>query len=575
MDKGFVVSGKKTAALKSIYLRILFGNFFGWIVYVIGTFADSILGGMLLGEEALAAIEIVAPLGSLVFFVSYLVGVGSALLHAKYIGKNDFAAADRVYSTGIIFSFVAGLIMAVVFFLIKDAWLDLYGLEGQIRQYASDYYTPFAIYALIVPVGTQIYNSTVNDGDCIYSVIADFTQSILNVVLSLILVNYLDILGLSMATVIAAGISYAIPLLRLFSKANTLHFKFKFSFKDVLGSMKVGVSSYLNVLAVAVIDIVMNLYITETWGANYTAPYAIVNFSLEIASAVILVGQTLSTLMNFSVGEDNSIDIKALVAYTKKVALVVGGFFTLAFIGLTPVWPSLFGLESEEFVEAAYVASITIGLTYIPQTYLHLWTSYYISYEDMAPSLIGSFLNAFFLPLGCPIVISLLFGFDGFVAGFALANLLSTLGVLVFLLIRNKGKVLVVKETEKFMCSIDLAIDKESISKAIECLSQVLAENKVNSIVSNRAQVAIEESLNITLGKNKKKASARIVAGINDERLKIIVKDNGKIFDVINPDQKIENLSNFVFVMATSKANIATNYVSSNLNGNHYEFSLE
>jgi len=50
MENTFVVSGKKTGALKKIFVRILIGNILGWIVYILGAFADSIIGGKVLRE---------------------------------------------------------------------------------------------------------------------------------------------------------------------------------------------------------------------------------------------------------------------------------------------------------------------------------------------------------------------------------------------------------------------------------------------------------------------------------------------------------------------------------------------
>lgn len=576
MNSEIVISGKKCSTLKRVFMKIIIANALGWIVYVLGTFADSIIGGSFLGEEALAAIEIIAPLSSIIYFLSYLVSLGCSIKHAKYIGKNDFEAADCIYSSSFIFSVLIGIISAVLLYVFKETWLDLYELEGTIREYASDYYDPFILVALITPVGMLIYNCVVSDGGHLYVVASDILQSGVNIALSLLLVGTLGTKGLSIATLVGIAVSYCIPGIRLFTKSSTLHLKLKFTFKDIKDSIRIGSSSFITILAVAVIDIIMNLYITKTYGASYTATYAIVNFALEISSALGLVGQTMLTLISFSVGEDNTLDTQNILSFAKKLAIIVGLAFAIVFICLTPVWPDLFGLETQEFINYTKVASIAIGITFIIQPFFYMITSFNTAYERMYVSISANVMNSFVLPLVCPIVLSALFGYNGFVVGFAVSNVLACAIIYIFLYIKNNRKVFLIPETDSKMYSIDLNVDSESISKATIQLRDILQENKISSIISNRIQLTIEESLLITMKNNQsKKISARIVIDINSERVKLIVKDSGKIFNVVDPDQKINDLSNYVFVMTTSKSNKAINYVASNLNGNHYEFELK
>jgi len=574
MDNSYVISGRKTGVLKKVFVRILIGNILGWIVYVLGSFADSIIGGTVLGEEALAAIEIVAPIASTIYCVGYLVSIGSSLLHAKYIGKNDFKKADRLFSSCIFFNIVVGILSSVVLLAIKESFLDSYGLEGAIREYASNYYDPFIIIALISPIGLQIYNSIVCDGDFTLSVIADLSQTILNIVLSVILVSSMGTKGLSIATLVSYLVYFAIPCIRFFKKANTLHLKWMFSFKDIFESIKVGSSSILSVFAIAIVDIVMNLFITNNYGPEFSAPYAIVNFSLEVVSALCLVGQTMITLMNFSIGEENVKDIKDLLSISKKVGIVVGITFTIVFMGCTPIWPLVFGLETEEFVKYAMIASLAIGITFIPQTFYSMANSYYLGFDKVGFSLLSGLLNNLIYPLICPIVLALMFGYSGFVIGFAVSNILACLTIFTILLIKYK-KIFYIKESSSKFYSIDLLLQNESISKAVETVRDILKENDVNNSLATKIQLTLEESLVIVMNNNNKIINARIVVDINNERVKLITKDNGQIFNVSDQDQPIKNMSNFVLASVTAKASKSVNYVATNLNGNHYEFKFE
>ena len=87
--------------------------------------SDSIIIGNMLGEKALAGLNIVTPLFSIVVFVGTVISVGTTVCYSFEMGKLDKDAADRYFGQGIIMAVSAGIILFMTVFLIKTSSWDI------------------------------------------------------------------------------------------------------------------------------------------------------------------------------------------------------------------------------------------------------------------------------------------------------------------------------------------------------------------------------------------------------------------------------------------------------------------
>ena len=108
------------------FKSMVFTASFAMAIEYLMLLSDSIIVGNMLGEAALAGLNIVTPLFSIVIFVGTVISVGTTVCYSFEMGKLDKKAADRYFGQGIIAAVSAGIILFLIIFFMKDAFLAYY-----------------------------------------------------------------------------------------------------------------------------------------------------------------------------------------------------------------------------------------------------------------------------------------------------------------------------------------------------------------------------------------------------------------------------------------------------------------
>ena len=103
--------GARTSLLKEFTSLAVPTILSGW-VYTVYTLIDGIFIGRYVGEQALAALNLVVPLLYVPYALSVMVGVGGATLIARLLGEARHAEARRAFSQVLWVMFAAGVAMS-------------------------------------------------------------------------------------------------------------------------------------------------------------------------------------------------------------------------------------------------------------------------------------------------------------------------------------------------------------------------------------------------------------------------------------------------------------------------------
>lgn len=93
------------------------------------------------GDTALAAVNLVAPLLLLLGAVSSTVGAGGAALVSLALGRQNHLAAAKAAGNSFILFWCAAIIVAICGLAFLEPLLDLLGAHGEVRGYARNYAT--------------------------------------------------------------------------------------------------------------------------------------------------------------------------------------------------------------------------------------------------------------------------------------------------------------------------------------------------------------------------------------------------------------------------------------------------
>ena len=127
--------------------------------------SDTIVIGNILGEQALAAVNVVKPYHSFAIFLSSLLSIGTSVFYSLETGKFDRKKANQLFSQGVILELLAGILLFVLGLMGKGPYFQYLNLSSQVAAEASDYFFYYLLVILLLPVYTVLLELVYADGD--------------------------------------------------------------------------------------------------------------------------------------------------------------------------------------------------------------------------------------------------------------------------------------------------------------------------------------------------------------------------------------------------------------------------
>lgn len=553
------------------YTRMLIACFLGWVVTLVSETADSIMAGIFLGEEAVAAVELVAPVFSLLYFIASFLAIGTAVVFSRAAGEFDLDKSKKTCGMGMLAALVCGIVLACLMFVCEDFYFNFYSSGPAIDELGREYYDCFKILTVIYPAYWVFYYLVNADGGELNVLFVDIFSAICNIGLSILLVKKIGIYGLGIGSALTTLLSMGILVIHLFRKSNGIKFKFYFNWKDFKECLSIGSTSSLTMLYIAIIDILMNKYIIMKFGDEYLAAYAVVNFVINIGACFSCGITSASPFISVAYGEKNSVAMKRIIKMTTKwtVALSVG--FVLVSECFATALPDLFGVTNPMAYEASVYAGRLLSISYIAIGLVYEFMGYFPLIEKF---LLGNILGINYM-LIAPIVFVLplaaLAGWNGLVWGFFLTPFAAILFEIVIMLIKygKENFPYIIRDTEDKIFIYELALNDKEIVQTKDAVIKELTTLGIDPSIINKVAVTIEETFEIVKEKNKgKRILADCTVKVSKEDVTLTTRDDGVIFDITNSDAKVDSLGAYVAgrIMQTSNERAYVTAISYNRN---------
>ena len=193
---------------------------FSNILQILFSATDIAVLGMMVNDDAVAAVGANSSLNNLL--VGFFIGVsmGANVVLSRYVGARDLENSRRTVGTSILIAFIAGFILLVIGVPMADTFLVWMGCDAEILPQASIY---LKIYFLGMPI-MMIYNFGASIlravGDTkrplIYLVIGGVANVILNV---LFILMGMTVEGVAIGTIVSQFISMVLILIALFKSS--------------------------------------------------------------------------------------------------------------------------------------------------------------------------------------------------------------------------------------------------------------------------------------------------------------------------------------------------------------------
>ncbi|WP_061011729.1 MATE family efflux transporter [Photobacterium leiognathi] len=269
---------------------------------------DGMFVGHFIGEDGLAAIILGYPIGSILYALGALIGMGASALVSIKLGENKTEEARNIVGNAFSLCLIASVIFCGLGISFGKDILQWVGAEGKILTMATDYlfwYFSMGFFAILSMAFSSLLR---NDGQPNRVTYIMIFGGVLNIVLDWLLIVVIPwgLTGAAIATMLSQAATSALCLQHFFSDKSSLRIRWdslKLKLDPCLQILKLGTSSLLMYMYLSVVLILHNKAFLMVGKPIHVAAYGIVSYT-EAFFYLIFEGIALGTqpITSFNTG---------------------------------------------------------------------------------------------------------------------------------------------------------------------------------------------------------------------------------------------------------------------------------
>ena len=329
---------------------------------------DGLFVGNSVGNDALAAINLVYPIQVILNASAIGIGIGGAVALSYFSGRDETKSADRSLGSTITLLIVAGIVLSIVLFFATPLLLKILGASGTIYEYAYDYIFVILCGGLLPVLGNGLSPLIRNYGKTIVATICMSSGLVTNIVLDYIFVFLMGmgLSGAALATIIAQGVVALSCLAFLYAsklKEISLHCYVP-SASLIKRIITVGISPFGQTMIPCIMIILTNWTCIMYGGNDALTIYSVISYVLSSAQLLLQgIGDGVQPLLSYYHGKGN----KGVIHYLYRKAFFVSlGVSVILFMGVYLFNEPLTGLfgVSHSLYDGTKLALIITALSF-------------------------------------------------------------------------------------------------------------------------------------------------------------------------------------------------------------------
>ncbi len=530
---------------------------------------DTILAGRLLGDNAMAGVNLVMPIMFIAAFSSLMISTGTSYLYSFEIGAFRQETANKLVGQGAILTIILAVVLGIIAFFGEDAFFAFFSNLGATEAFAREYYSIFFLTVAVNPLYVLMQMMVYADGGGKNCVIAIILQLAVNVFASILLGLKFGMTGIAFGSLLGFVAAMAVFAKWIFIDSQTLKPILYFSAADTIKVLKISYVHASIYLHTGLGNMILNAFFLHTFGEKYFPVLSVVVSVLSLALFLDGIGQAAEPLINIYLGEKNFDGIAKVMDIAIRTALIFGAAVVPIIFLFAANIAGLFGIKDALLAESVLaLRTIAFAMPFI--ALLYLFATYYQICGHGRIALAVSFCKDLILYVGLPIIFSVSFGIQGFWAGMAAVSIVSCLLFGLFLRSRYpKSFPLLLPSSD--VVSRDAILTLETVMELRDWGEQEFIKRGFDSKIVMKAALLIEE-IGMSIVENN--PTAQPLAELTlffDGQPKIIIRDNGTHFDLT--DEAVNSFRSFFTYSLLDAGNIANDYLTTQ-NYNRHVFSM-
>ncbi|MYH16154.1 MAG: multidrug transporter MatE [Gammaproteobacteria bacterium] len=353
-------------AIVPTFFKYLGLDVLGLIAMTSAMLVDGLFIGNYVGVEALAAVNLIIPISTLLFGVGMMLSIGGSVRAGKYLGEEDKPAASAIFSKTLMFMALYGAAAISLALIFEEALFTGLGASRELFPVMSEYYRiimPFLLAQLIV---LALYYFIRLDGYPNLVATALTIGALVNILLDYLFIGRFG-WGLTGAA-LATGISQALPLpvMMIYWRKPGRRLRFGLrqrNWKEVFQAAYNGVSEFINEVAGGIVVLILNWMLLQRIGVHGVAAMTVVNYTMLLGYMMFFaISDTIQVMISQNFGARNAVRMTAFLKTAASTIAMLSAFFITV---LLTVSEPIIRLFVDDRDSAATVAMATEFVTYI------------------------------------------------------------------------------------------------------------------------------------------------------------------------------------------------------------------
>lgn len=521
------------------------------------TTTDAVVVSWLISQKAFTAVNTVIPILTLFSFLMIMLSTGASISISKSLGRRDTEKVNLSFSASVVGAIIIGFIIAgITFIFTSDIVKVLVHGDKSLSFFAYQYLQNYCYAIPFLTIAGVVGNSVRTDGNSNLVSSAVWTGLIINIILDIIFIRYLDlgIKGASWATAINYFIVLIICLFHFLSRNNTIRWSnnIKKYLSQIILNCKLGFSTSLANLMLAITLFVINIIMLHFQGQEGIYCWAVCYQIFLILQMIILgIDSSIFALGGTLLGED---DVKGLDFLYRKSAIYLLIFVIVlssAIILFPEFFGKIFGNRGEDKLDLLPIVLKIFSIFLLPYALCMQVRSIYTILERSRLSL-GICLWIFVL------MILFVYGFNLFRINpiwwsFPISAWLLLIFVFFYsLIIHLKNRNLrIFSLIPNFISdpsfNVSVGINDKELNKTEEEIQEFLTKQNLNeekiTLIVSVTQSIMENILKNFLETTKKKGYFDLNVRKKGSEIIVIIKDDGRRLDQREESELLTDLN--------------------------------
>lgn len=324
-----------------LFRKLLIPTVVGMVFSAIFVITDGIFVGRGVGSDALAAVNITAPLFLLTTGVGLMFGVGASVVASIHLSQGQNKAASINITQALVASSLLIILLSALCLYFRTPVALFLGSSERLLPGVLEYlvyFVPFLVFSLLLNTGMFFIRL---DGSPYYAMICNAVAAVINIAFDYLFIFVFDwgLMGAALATGLGTAIGGGMILVYLGYFARTIHFcRIKLSRKSMqltarnVGYMiQLGSSAFLSEASIACMMFLGNYIFIRSLGEDGVAAFSIACYIFPIIFMVYnAIAQSAQPIISYNFGLGDQARVSDAFRLSMKTALFCGtGFFLL------------------------------------------------------------------------------------------------------------------------------------------------------------------------------------------------------------------------------------------------------